>query len=29
MGKLLDLTGKHFGRLTVIDRAINEGKEVQ
>lgn len=29
MGKLLDLTGKRYGKLIVISRAKNNGKEVQ
>ena len=27
MGKLIDLTGQKFGKLTVVDRAANRGKE--
>lgn len=29
MGKLIDLTGKRFGRLTVLERAPNRGKKVR
>lgn len=29
MGKFIDLTGQQFGRLTVVERAKNEGREVR